>query len=123
MTQQGGKTPLPVSRNLGSVPDVGNGMRMLQRERLRRTLFGGGAKSSCGYRVYFNSRTSIEYVDRTNKIFVSAEALASRMSVAIYPDHMTIGTPNGPRLADDARRSLVVQRVHRAARFLGWDIS
>jgi hypothetical protein len=64
-------------------------------ERFTRTLLGGGAKSAEGYRVYFNSKSSVEYVDRNLKIFVPAEGLSEGRRMAIYPEEMRIGSFDG----------------------------
>ena len=92
----------------------GNGVA--STERFTKTLFGGGAQSTLGYRVFFNSRTSIEYVDGATKLFVGVELLTPRMTMALYPEYMTVGSPDGSMLADklSARR-----RSKECARQLG----
>jgi hypothetical protein len=95
---------------------------MTSSERFRKTLFGGGARSTLAYSVFFNSQTSVQYVDKAMKIFVGAEGLAPRMTMALYPEYMTVGSPNGPMLADEALRQTVLERVRRAGQFLGWTL-
>ena len=96
---------------------------MTATERFTRTLFGGGARSSLGYAVFFNSNTLVEYVDGAMKIFVSAEGIAPRMTLALYPENMTVGSPGGPELLDRELRQRVLSRVRGAGQFLGWDLS
>ncbi|MDR3510186.1 MAG: hypothetical protein P4L73_00995 [Caulobacteraceae bacterium] len=90
-------------------------------ERFSRTLFGGGARSTLGYAVFFNSDTSVQYVDGATKIFASAEGLAPRMTMALYPERMTVGSSDGPMLGDEGLRQMVLERVRGAGRFLGWN--
>ncbi len=91
-------------------------------ERFTKTIFGGGARSSLGYRGYFNSRTSIEYVDRVVRVFVDAEGLASQKSIALDPNQMVFGSINGQPLTDEILRAQVLERVQSAAEFLGWKL-
>jgi len=90
------------------------------QERFRTTLFGGGARSSAGYKVFFNSRSYVEYVDGRTRVFVSAEGLAPPMTIALYPEEMRVGSITGPSLTDEALRQLIIERVRRAGRYLGW---
>jgi hypothetical protein len=92
-------------------------------ETFKKTIFGGGAISSDGYRVYFNSPTHIEYVgDDGTKVFVGAEGLAQKQAMAIYPNEMRIGSPNGSLITDSALRDRVLERVRRVGAFLGWTL-
>ena len=72
--------------------------------------------------MFFNSRLSVEYIDGATKLFVGAEVLTPRMTIALYPDYITVGSPTGPRLADETLRQAALERVHKAAQFLGWTI-
>jgi hypothetical protein len=95
---------------------------MRLREKLQRTVVGGGVKSTLGYKVVFNSRTGILYVHNHVRIVVSAEKLSRSKPMKLYPQYMTTGSPNGPLVADDNLRKTVMERVHRASQFLGWPL-
>jgi hypothetical protein len=93
---------------------------MSEPERFRKTLFGGGAVSTGGYRVFFNSRSRVEYIDGSTRIYVSAEGLAGKKVMAIYPDDMRVGSIDGKLISDAIFRERIFQRVRRAGTFLGW---
>jgi hypothetical protein len=88
-------------------------------ERFKKTWLGGGAKSTDGYVVLFNSRSSIEYRDREGKVIVSAEGLTIPHTIAIYPDDMRLSSLGGKQVEDEARRLRILERVHKAAAFRG----
>lgn len=91
-------------------------------EKLRKTALGGGVTSTLGYKVFFNSRTGVLYVDRYVKIFIAAEGLAPAKSMVLHPKYVTIGSPKGPLLTDETLRKRVLERVHRAGQALGWTL-
>ncbi len=86
-------------------------------ERFKRTLFGGGAKSTDGYQVRFNNRSSIEYRDASGVVLVGAEGLATR-GFAFYPEQMSVGS-GAPPIDDPGFRALVIARVRKVSDFLG----
>jgi len=91
-------------------------------EKLQKTTLGAGVKSTLGYRVVFNSRTGVLYTDKYVKIFISADGLSPPKSMALHSKYMTIGSHKGPLLTDESLRKLVLERVHRAGRALGWTV-
>ena len=95
---------------------------MSSPEHFTKTLFGGGARRSMGYKIFFNSPKSVEYVDGETKIFVSAEPLAPKQTIQLFRAHVTVGSSDGPIVADEGLRARVLDRVRRAGRFLGWSM-
>jgi hypothetical protein len=95
---------------------------MNSNETFRKTIFGGGAASSDGYKVFFNSKTSIEYVEAETRIFLGAELLVEKKTMAIFPEEVHLETPDGNLANDGALRERVLQRIKRAAAFLGWTL-
>ena len=90
-------------------------------ERFRRTLLGGGAKSSEGYQVRFNSRSSIEYRDATGRVLIGAEGLTGG-GLALYPEQMILKSGRPPLDILDFRER-VISRIRLAAEFLGIPLS
>ena len=88
----------------------------MNQERLSRNFFRNGVKSSEGYTVYFNSQQWIEIRDGKDRFFLSAELLATD-GWAIYPENITVGTPDGPDLLNEKGREKVLARVQKAAAF------
>ena len=91
-------------------------------ERFRRTLFGGGARSSDGYVVLFNSRSSIEYRDAVGKVIVSAEGLATPRTLALHAECMWCDSQEGALMDDEARRIQIIERLRKAASFCGLNL-
>jgi hypothetical protein len=91
-------------------------------ETFRRTLLGGGARSSLGYKVFFNHQNWVAYVDGSLKAFVFVEVLVGSKSLALDPVGIHVGSTKGPRLEDDSVRERIIDRVRRAGAFLGWTI-
>jgi hypothetical protein len=88
-------------------------------EKLRKTGFGSAVKSTLGYKIIFNNRSSVTYIDKYIKIFIAVDGLSDSRSRVLYPNYMTIGSPKGPLLMDDRLRKLVLERVRGAGQFSG----
>lgn len=88
-------------------------------ETFRRTLLGGGAKSSEGYAVRFNSRTSVEYRDATGVVLIGAEPTLEGLT--LYPDQMSVRS-GAPPLEEPVFRNEIMSRVRRVASFVGLPI-
>lgn len=92
-------------------------------ERFSKTLFGGGATSSEGYKVFFNGRFSVKYVCDDLVIVIPAEDLATNMTLTLYAEDMRIGSLNGNLVTDNDIRGCISDRVRRAGAFLGWTLA
>lgn len=88
-------------------------------ETFKRNWFGGGATSSEGYKVFFNSHSSVEYRDASGILIVGAEGTAGGM--ALFPDQMSVRSGRPP-LDDVAFREEVIRRIGRVARFVGFPV-
>ena len=85
-------------------------------------LRGGPVVSDEGFSVSFRGRTTIHYEDGKENVIVSGEQMARVSDWVVYANRMSIGSYPGPKLSDESRRQLIVERITAAGRFLGMSV-
>ena len=89
----------------------------------KKKWFSSKVESTEGFFVQPISRAQILYGDSEALVYVSAEWLSpadGRMTWALYPNDMRIGSQDGPQLRDEPRRKLIVERIQAVFDFRGW---
>ena len=84
-----------------------------------KTWFSKKVVSTDGYSVRMKNRASCIYEDEAGCVLVSVEMLATQGEWALFSDYIV---QDGDQIKDQARRSMICQRVTDAFRFLGLTI-